>query len=78
MTPIRLGVVGFGRRASYLFDTAIERIPDVVPAAICDLDLANEHINKAVEKHGGSGLQLFESFAEMLERADLTALLVET
>jgi len=83
---IRLGLVGYGQdkdlktgavvggRGASLFKLAVEGLEGIVPAAVCDnAPTALEMARKAYP-----GVELFESFDDMLDRAEIDALFVET
>jgi predicted dehydrogenase len=71
---IKLGIVGYGHRGQYMFGLAVDGFDFVKPAAVCE---QQEHLlDKVAEKYPEAAL--FENFAEMLDKADLDAVLVET
>ncbi len=74
MDRIRLGVVGFGLRGQSLLALAGAAFPEVEVAAICERDAGRRALAQAEHPRA----QVFADFDEMLERAALDALLVET
>ena len=73
-SPIKLGVVGFGRRGRSLFGMSAQHFDDVVPTAVCDADQALLETSKEAYPEA----RRFTSFDEMLDGVQLDALLVET
>ncbi len=75
MAPFRLGVVGLGHRGIHMFELATTAFPETLQGvAICD---NNEEILKAtVEKFPNA--TPYNDFYEMLDKAELDVLLVET
>jgi predicted dehydrogenase len=73
-TVIRLGVVGYGMRGKAMFRLGCLFFEGVEPAAICES--SPERLRQA--KEDWPKVQHFEDYNEMLETADVDALLVET
>lgn len=82
MEKIRLGIVGLGHRGRFMYKLACENFENVVAAAACDIFPRNFY-----EKRWGldkamcelfPNTAFYESYDEMLEKADLDAVLVET
>jgi predicted dehydrogenase len=71
---IRLGIVGFGRRGSNMFELCVNGFEYVIPAAICELQ--TQLLEKAKKKF--PAVEVYNDFETMLEEADLDAVLIET
>jgi len=71
---IKLGIVGLGHRGISMFDLAVNSFDFVIPSAFCEVqkDLLEDMKKKYPE------VNAYEDYAEMLEKADLDAILVET
>ena len=75
---IQFGFVGVGRQGTSRLNEFM-RQPDVVAAAVCDLD--ENHLRNAaatVEKVQGHHPQTFHDFRKLLERKDLDAVMIAT
>lgn len=70
---IKLGVIGFGRGRD-LLELSVNHFENVIPAAICDVDPAKA--KKAAELFPNT--PFFFSLDEMLKKAGLDALIIET
>jgi predicted dehydrogenase len=70
---IRLGVIGFGRGKDFM-TMAANHFENITPAAICDIDPAK----RALAKELFPDTPVFESLDDMLEKAQMDALIVET
>ena len=82
MKQFRVGVVGLGHRGRDMFSLAIDSFDCAIPAAACDIKPTNWfekqwHMDKALaEKYPDT--QFYSDYDEMLEKADLDLLIVET
>ena len=79
---IRLGVVGLGHRGRLMFQLAGEKFESVLPVAACDLYARNWFekqwlMDKAMCEIFPNAT-FYQSYDEMLEKADLDAVIVET
>jgi predicted dehydrogenase len=74
MREIKLGVVGFGGRGQAMFALATKMFPGVQATAVCDS--SPQALARARECHPGA--RFFDRYDDMLEKAGLDALLVET
>src|SRR3954466_13365625 len=75
---IQVGFIGLGRQGTSRLNEFM-RHPDVVAAAVCDLDTTHlEAASAAVEKTQGHKPQQFHDFRKLLERKDLDAVMVAT
>jgi len=79
---IRLGVVGLGHRGRLMFQLAGEKFASVLPVAACDLYARNWFekqwlMDKAMCEIFPNAT-FYESYDEMLEKANLDAVIVET
>jgi predicted dehydrogenase len=75
---IQVGFIGVGRQGTSRLKEFM-RQPDVVAAAVCDLD--ESHVNAAaatVETTQGHKPEIFHDFRKLLERKDLDAVMVAT
>src|SRR6266536_1398135 len=75
---IQVGFIGLGRQGTSRLNEFM-RHPDVVAAAVCDLD--STHVDAAaiaVEKTQGHKPEKFHDFRKLLERKDLDAVMVAT
>ena len=82
MKKIRLGVVGLGHRGRMMFELAGTKFDCVIPAAACDLFPRNWHekqwlMDKPMNEIFPDAV-FYESYDEMLKKAGLDAVLVET
>ena len=71
---IKLGIVGLGRRGLSMFDLAVNGFDLAIPVAICDIQ--EKLLKKASEKF--SEAQTYTDYNEMLDKAALDAIMVET
>lgn len=71
---IRLGIVGYGRRGSSLFDLSVKTFAGVEPVAVCDSD----EKNRMAAQGKYPGVRLYGDFDDMLAREKLDALIVAT
>lgn len=86
MKKYRLGVVGLGHRGSSIFESVGKGIPEIELAAACDLrpelwfKETNFFFNGPRDPLSGkyTGVVFHENYDEMLEKADLDIVLVET
>ncbi|MEO8370349.1 MAG: Gfo/Idh/MocA family oxidoreductase [Candidatus Solibacter sp.] len=75
---IQVGFIGLGRQGTSRLNEFM-RHPDVVAAAVCDLDKTHlEAASAAVEKTQGHKPEQFHDFRKLLERKDLDAVMVAT
>ena len=82
MKKIRLGVVGLGHRGRIMFQLAGEKFDCVIPAAAGDIYARNWYekqwlMDKAMCEIFPDAT-FYESYDEMLEKANLDAVIVET
>ncbi len=82
MKKIRLGVVGLGHRGRLMFKLAAEGFDSVVPAAACDILPHNWYEKQWLIDDALSNIfpetKFYESYDQMLEEANLDAVIVET
>lgn len=82
MKKIRLGVVGLGHRGRMMFELAGTKFDCVIPAAACDLFPRNWYEKQWLMDKPMSEIfpdaVFYENYDEMLEKAELDAVLVET
>ena len=82
MKKIRLGVVGLGHRGRLMFKLAAEGFDFVVPAAACDILPHNWFEKQWLVDDALSNIfpetKFYEDYDQMLEEADLDAVIVET
>lgn len=74
LKQIRLGVVGLGHRGRDMFKICAGGFDGVVPAAICEVQ--ENLLNAEKEKYPAA--EAYKDYTEMLEKAELDAVLVET
>ena len=79
---IRLGVVGLGHRGRFMFKLACENFEQVEAAAACDILPRNWYekcwgLDKPMAEMFPNAA-FYESYDEMLEKAELDAVFVET
>ena len=82
MKKIRLGVVGLGHRGRGMFRLACDKFDFVIPAAACDLFPHNFfeqqwRCDKSIAA-AYPDCVFYENYDEMLEKANLDAVIVET
>ena len=82
MKRIRLGVVGLGHRGRMMFQLAGESFDTVIPAAACDILPRNFYetrwnMEKSIHELFPE-CEFYESYDEMLEKANLDAIMIET
>lgn len=79
---IRLGVVGLGHRGRAMFKLAADGFDYIVPAAACDIRPANwyekQWLSDASFAEMFPNTSFYESYDQMLEEANLDAVIVET
>lgn len=82
MKKIRVGVVGLGHRGRLMFKLAADGFDHVVPAAACDILPHNWYEKQWLMSDSMANLlpdtKFYESYDEMLEEANLDAVIVET
>ena len=82
MKKLRIGVVGLGHRGRGMFTLAADKFDFVIPAAACDLFSHNFYEQQwRCDKSIASAYPecvFYESYDEMLEKANLDAVIVET
>jgi len=75
---LQIGFIGLGRQGTSRLNEFM-RHPDVVAAAVCDLDKTHlAAAAAAVEKTQGQKPEQFHDFRKLLERKDLDAVMVAT
>src|SRR3954447_21377034 len=75
---LQIGFIGLGGQGTSRLNEFM-RHPDVVAAAVCDLDKTHlEAASAAVEKTQGHKPEQFHDFRKLLERKDLDAVMVAT
>src|SRR5579872_1311019 len=75
---IQFGFIGVGNQGTSRLNEFM-RQPDVVAAAVCDLD--DNHLHRAaaaVEKAQGHKPETYHDFRKLLERKDLDAVMIAT
>src|SRR3954463_6681666 len=75
---LQFGFIGVGRQGTSRLNEFM-RHPDMVAAAVCDLD--ESHVNNAaslVEKAQGHKPEIFHDFRKLLARKDLDAVMIAT
>jgi len=75
---LRFGFIGVGRQGTGRLNEFM-RQPDVIAAAVCDLD--ESHVGNAaatVEKVQGHKPEIYHDFRKLLERKDLDAVMIAT
>src|SRR4051794_15984495 len=75
---IQFGFIGLGRQGTSRLNEFIKH-PDVVAAAVCDLD--ENHVKNAagiVEKVQGHKPEIFHDFRKLLARKDIDAVMIAT
>ncbi len=82
MKKLRIGVVGLGHRGRGMFRLACDKFDFAIPAAACDLFPHNFYekqwrCDKSIAE-AYPDCVFYESYDEMLEKADLDAVIVET
>lgn len=70
---IKLGVVGLGHRGINMFDLAVS-FDCIIPTAVCEVQ--KNILETTKEKYPEA--DAYENYAEMLDKADLDAILIET
>ena len=82
MKKIRLGVVGLGHRGRLMFKLAAEGFDNVIPAAACDILPHNWYEKQWLIDDALCNIfpetEFYEDYDEMLEKANLDAVIVET
>lgn len=82
MDKIRVGVVGLGHRGRAMFTLAADGFDCVVPAAACDIKPSNWYEKQWLSDEALSvkfpDTQFFEDYDEMLDKANLDVVIVET
>lgn len=82
MKKIRVGVVGLGHRGRIMFKLAADGFDFVVPAAACDILPHNWYEHQWLMPDALSKIfpdtEFYESYDEMLEKANLDVVIVET
>ena len=82
MEKIRLGVVGLGHRGREMFKLAAQGFDFVVAAAACDIRPHNFYEKQWLSSDALSNIfpdtEFYESYDEMLKKANLDAVMVET
>ncbi len=82
MKKLRIGVVGLGHRGRNMFCLAANKFDFVIPAAACDLFPRNfyeqQWLCETSIAEAYPNCVFYESYDEMLEKADLDAVIVET
>ncbi len=82
MKQIRVGVVGLGHRGRWMFQLACRSFDFVEPAAACDLFPHNFYEKQWLSEQAISeefpNCKFYESYNEMLEKAELDVVIVET
>lgn len=82
MDKIRLGVVGLGHRGRLMFKLAADGFDFVVPAAACDIIPKNWYEKQWLMDEALAltfpDTEFYENYDEMLEKANLDAVIVET
>lgn len=81
MKKIRLGVVGVGQRGRGMYSLACDSFDYVVPAAACDIRPRNWYerkVNGKLMSEKYPDTKFYEDYEEMLEKANLDAIIVET
>lgn len=82
MEKIRVGVVGLGHRGRAMFKLAADGFDCVVPAAACDIKPLNWHKKQWLSDMAFCeyfpNTDFFESYDEMLDKAKLDVVIVET
>ncbi|MBQ3221079.1 MAG: Gfo/Idh/MocA family oxidoreductase [Clostridia bacterium] len=82
MRKIRLGVVGLGHRGRMMFELAGTKFDCVIPVAACDLFSRNWYEKQWLMDKPMSEIfpdtVFYENYDEMLKKAELDAVLVET
>jgi predicted dehydrogenase len=75
---IQFGFIGVGRQGTSRLNEFM-RHPDVVAAAVCDLDQSHvQNAAAAVEKTQGRKPETYHDFRKLLERKDLDAVMIAT
>ncbi len=74
-----VGGIGIGRRGSYDLDCFLQQ-PDVVFAAVCDVKQSRRDAIKKLtdQKYGNNRCDTYRDFRELLDRADIDAVLIAT
>ena len=82
MDKIRVGVVGLGHRGRAMFKLAADGFDYVIPAAACDIKPSNWYEKQWLSDAAFSELfpdaEFYESYDEMLDKANLDVVIVET
>ncbi len=82
MKKLRVGVVGLGHRGRAMFRLAADSFDCVVPAAACDIRPHNWYEKQWLSDAAFSEIfphtDFYESYDEMLEKANLDVVIVET
>lgn len=82
MEKIRLGVVGLGHRGRHMFKLSADSFDYIIPVAACDIKPSNWYETQWLSDKPFSEYfpetQFYESYDEMLEKADLDVVIVET
>lgn len=82
MDKIRVGVVGLGHRGRAMFKLAADGFDYVVPAAACDIKPSNWYEKQWLSDAAFSEIfpdtEFYESYDEMLDKANLDVVIVET
>lgn len=82
MKKIRLGVVGLGHRGRSMFKRSANSFDYIIPAAACDIKPSNWYETQWLSDKPFSEYfpetQFYESYDEMLEKANLDVVIVET
>src|SRR5579864_4333128 len=75
---IQFGFIGVGRQGTSRLNEFM-RQPDVVAAAVCDLDENHlKNASAAIEKTQGHHPDTYRDFRKLLERKDLDAVMIAT
>ncbi len=79
---IRVGVVGLGHRGRHMFKLSADGFDFIIPAAACDIKPENWYEQQWLSDKAFSeyfpDAQFYESYDEMLEKANLDVVIVET
>ena len=82
MKKLRVGVVGLGHRGRAMFKLAADSFECVIPAAACDIRPHNwyekQWLSDAAFAEMFPNTDFYESYDEMLEKANLDVVIVET
>ena len=71
---IKLGIVGLGHRGLHMFELAVKGFDRVIPAAICE----TQEKLLAATKEKYPEADAYRDYAEMLDKAELDAVMIET